>query len=221
MNSALITTLFVDIGNVILTNGWDREAIKRVAHVFDLDYTELEERHHLVFDIYEAGKISLEDYLTRVVFHRQHTFSMEDFKAFMFSQSRKLPGMFELIERVKSINGLKVVAVSNEGFELTQYRIDKFELRSIIDFFISSCFVHFRKPDPNIYFLAMQCAHARPEEIAYIDDRELFVEEANRLGIHGIHHVDPETTRVALEILGLSQCRGASESAEEECSTLN
>jgi putative hydrolase of the HAD superfamily len=219
MNSALITTLFVDIGNVILTNGWDREMRKRAAHVFGLDYSEMEERHHLLFDIYEVGKLSLEEYLDRVVFHKKQPFSIDDFKTFMFSQSRMLPEMFDLIGRIKTINGLKVVAVSNEGRELNQYRIEKFNLKSIIDFFISSCFVHFRKPDPQIYLLAMECARARPEEIAYIDDRGLFVEAAARLGIHGIHHTDRETTRAALEVLGLSSCRGVAENLEEECST--
>jgi putative hydrolase of the HAD superfamily len=219
MNSALITTLFVDIGNVILTNGWDREMRKRAAHGFGLDYSELDERHHLLFDIYEVGKLSLEDYLDRVVFHKKRSFSVEDFKAFMFGQSQMLPEMFDLIRRTKAVNGLKVVAVSNEGRELTQYRIEKFKLKSIIDFFISSCFVHFRKPDPDIFFLAMECAQARPEEIAYIDDRGLFVEAAGRLGIHGIHHTDCETTRAALEALGLSPCRGVAEHAGEECST--
>jgi putative hydrolase of the HAD superfamily len=138
----------------------------------------------------------------------------------MFSQSQMLPEMFDLIGRIKAINGLKVVALSNEGRELTQHRIEKFNLKAIFDFFISSCFVHFRKPDPDIYFLAMECAQARPEEIAYIDDRGLFVEAAGRLGIHGIHHTDLETTLAELEALGLSPCRrDAAAAAEEECST--
>jgi putative hydrolase of the HAD superfamily len=187
--------------------------------MFGLDFSEMDERHHLLFDIYETGDLDLEDYLNRVVFHRQRSFSMDDFKAFMFSQSQLLPEMFDLIARIKLTNGLKVVAVSNEGRELTQYRIDKFNLKSIIDFFISSCFVHFRKPDRNIFFPAMECAQARPEEIAYIDDRALFVEAADRLGIHGIHHTDPDSTRTALEILGLSFCRGAGEHVGEECAT--
>jgi putative hydrolase of the HAD superfamily len=219
MNSALITTLFVDIGNVILTNGWDREMRKRAAHVFNLDYSELDERHHLLLEVYESGDLSLDDYLESAVFHKKRSFAIEDFKAFMFSQSRMLPEMFDLVGRIKAINGLKVVALSNEGREINQYRIEKFNLKSVIDFFVSSCFVHVRKPDPHIYFFAMECAQAKPEEIVYIDDRSLFIEAAGKLGINGIHHTDVETTRAALETLGLSLCRGIPGSAGEECAT--
>jgi putative hydrolase of the HAD superfamily len=159
--------------------------------------------------------------LDSVIFYRKRPFSMDEFKAFMFSRSQILPEMFELTGSIKAAHGLKVVAVSNEGRELTQYRIGKFNLKSIIDFFISSCFVHFRKPDPDIYILAMDCAQAKPEEIACIDDRDLFVEAAARLGIHGVHHTGCETTRAALKALGLSVYRRDAENAGEGRGGLN
>lgn len=204
MGSALITTLFVDIGNVLLTNGWDRRMRGKAAEVFGLDYGEMDERHHLSFGSYEMGRISLEEYLNQIVFHEKRSFSRDEFKAFMFEQSKPILDMIDLLGNLKAVHGLKVVAVSNEGRELTQYRIEKFNLRSVIDFFVSSCFVHYRKPDPEIYLLALDCAQARPEEVAYIDDRALFVEVACSLGMHCIHHRGTQTTRAALEALGLS-----------------
>jgi putative hydrolase of the HAD superfamily len=202
-----ITTLFLDIGGVLLTNGWDRRMRQEAAEKFNLDLEELNERHHLTFDTYEEGKLSLDEYLTRLVFYADRPFTREDFKAFMFAQSRQQPEMAqtaELIKGLKAKYGLKVATVSNEGLELTRYRIKKFNLGSYVDFFISSCFVHFRKPDADLYRLALDCAQALPEQVVYLDDRAMFVEVARGLGIHGIHHTGYECTRDALGCMGLS-----------------
>jgi len=50
------TTLFVDIGGVLLTDGWDHSTRKRVATNFKLELAEMEVRHHLTFDAYEEGR---------------------------------------------------------------------------------------------------------------------------------------------------------------------
>ena len=202
-----ITTLFLDIGNVLLTNGWDRRMRREAAEKFNLDADEMNERHHLTFDTYEEGKLSLEEYLTRLVFYEDRPFTREDFKSFMFAQSQQGPEMAQtaaLIQDLKAKYGLKVATVSNEGLELTRYRIKKFNLGSYVDFFISSCFVHYRKPDSDLYRLALDCAQVMPEQVVYLDDRLMFVEVARGLGIHGIHHTGFAATRAALGCFGLS-----------------
>jgi putative hydrolase of the HAD superfamily len=82
--------------------------------------------------------------------------------------------------------------------------VKKFNLDSFMDFFVSSCFVHVRKPDPDIYRIALDIAQVPPENVLYIDDRAMFVEIAADLGIRGIHHREYDATRAALEELGLS-----------------
>jgi putative hydrolase of the HAD superfamily len=199
-----ITTLFLDIGGVLLTNGWDHNSRKRAAQTFGLDYDEMSERHHLTFDTYEEGKLSLDDYLERVVFYQQRVFSPEEFKKFMYAQSKSYPDMIKLVRGLKTQYGLQVAAVSNEGRELTMYRIQQFELRSFVDFFVSSCFVHYRKPDEDIYRIALDISQAQAEQVVYIDDREIFVEVARELGITGIIHTGYEATRKSLQGLGLT-----------------
>jgi hypothetical protein len=51
-----ITTLFVDIGGVLLTNGWDHHARRRAAKHFKLNWAEMQERHELNFEIQERIK---------------------------------------------------------------------------------------------------------------------------------------------------------------------
>jgi hypothetical protein len=50
--------------------------------------------------------------------------------------------------------------VSNESREVNAYRIRKFKLDGFVDSFISSCFVHIRKPDADIFRLALDIAQA-------------------------------------------------------------
>jgi putative hydrolase of the HAD superfamily len=201
--SSTITDLFLDIGGVLLTNGWDDDIQKRTADKFGLDYHEMHERHHLTFDTYEEGKLSLDVYLNRVVFYKERSFSREEFKSFMYAQSQPFPEMIELMRRLKTQYGLEVAAVSNEGRELTVYRVQQFELGTVIDFFVSSCFVHFRKPDEDMYRIALDIAQVRPEQVVYIDDRAMFVEVAQGLGIRGIIHTGYQSTSKALEQFGL------------------
>ena len=159
-----IIALFLDIGGVLLTNGWDHTMRREAAKKFDLDYEEMNERHHLTFDTFEEGKLTLNQYLKRVVFYRSRSFSEDKFKDYMFSQSRPKADMIDLAAELKHKYGLKTAAISNEGRELTIHRVETFGLSSLIDFFISSCFVHMRKPDADMYRMALDCAQVRPEQ---------------------------------------------------------
>ena len=198
-----ITTLFLDIGGILLTNGWDRHMRRRAADHFRLNYDDLDERHHMTFDTYEEGKMSLDEYLDLVIFYQPRSFDRTDFKEFFFSQTQPLPEMIEMFRGIAKSNPLKVGAISNEGRELTLYRIGHFGLREFIQVFICSCFVHFRKPDKDIYTIALDACQAKPEQSIYIDDRALHVEVARSLGMHAIHHTDLESTRQALSEHGL------------------
>ena len=157
-----ITTLFLDLGGVLLTNGWDRTARELAAETFQLDRKEMDERHHLTFDTYEAGKLTLEQYLSRVVFYEKRDFTEQQFRDFMFAQSKPFPEMIELVRTLKAEYKLKIAVVNNEGRELNQRRIENFKLNSFVDFFVSSCFVHVRKPDQDIYRIALDIAQVPP-----------------------------------------------------------
>ena len=198
-----INCLFLDIGGVLLTNGWSHDSRSLAADTFGLDPGELRERHHLTFDTYEAGKLTLEEYLNRVVFYRKRPFTRAQFRRFMFDQSAAFPEMVGLVRQLKVQYNLKIAVVSNEGRELTLHRIRRFKLDSFVDFFISSCFVHLRKPDADLYRMALDIAQVPPERVVYIEDRPMFVQVAETLGIRGIRHTDFRATRARLAAFGL------------------
>lgn len=198
-----ITHLFTDLGGVLLTNGWDRGLRKLVASHFGIDPDEMNERHHLTYDTYESGKIGLDEYLRRVLFYEPRSFTPEDVVAFILREARAFPDMIELVRGLKEKYCLKVTVVSNEGRELTADRIERFGLREFVDIFVVSSFVHFRKPDEDIFRLALDVAQAAPERVVYLDDRHMFTEVAGRLGMRVVWHRELAMTRAALAELGL------------------
>ena len=66
---------------------------------------ETEDRHHLTFDTYEEGKLTLEEYLSRTVFYEERPFTRAQFRRFMFAQSKPYPEMIELVARLKVRTG--------------------------------------------------------------------------------------------------------------------
>jgi putative hydrolase of the HAD superfamily len=201
--AAKIACVFLDIGGVLLTDGWDRHARKRAATTFHLEFARMEERHHLAFEAYEEGRITLDEYLGLVVFHEKRSFSRAQFQRFMFAQSTPYPEMLALIAQLKARHGLKIAVVSNEGRELNAYRVRKFGLNALVDVFLSSSFVHCRKPDVRIYRLALDITQAAEEHVLYIEDTAMFVRVAEDIGIRSILHTDYRSTRQKLSALGL------------------
>ena len=200
---APISALFVDIGGVLLTNGWDHRARKRAATHFKLDWAEMQERHELNFETHEEDKTTFKEYLDRVVFYQKRAFTRATFRRFMFAQSKPYAEMIGLVRNLKAKYGLKIIVVSNESRELNEYRIRQFKLDGFVDAFISSCFVRLRKPDADIFKLALDISQTPVREIIYIENTPLFVQIAEDMGIRSILHTDYKSTRTKLASFGL------------------
>jgi putative hydrolase of the HAD superfamily len=199
-----ITALFLDIGGVLLNDGWDHIARRKVAKHFNLEWAEMEERHRLTFETHEEGKLTFEEYLGRVIFYQKRPFTQAQFRRFMCAQSKPYPEMIELISQLKVRHGLKIAVVSNEARVVNDYRIHKFKLDEFVDFFISSCFVHIRKPDADIFRLALDIAQTPARNIIYIENTPMFVQVAEGLGIRSILHTDYKSTCAKLSSYGLA-----------------
>ena len=198
--TAIPKVLFLDIGGVLLTNAWGHESREKAAELFNLDFKETEHLHNFIFNVYEIGKITLNEYIDIVVFNKERNFSRESFLEFMFAQSIELPGMLQWLIQWKVENrGLRVISINNEGKDLNDYRIKKFQLHRCFDAFVSSGEVGMRKPDPGIFQLAMGIAKVPPDHCFYFDDRIILAQVAGRLGINAYQHNDLETTKAIIE----------------------
>jgi putative hydrolase of the HAD superfamily len=200
---AKITTLFWDIGGVILSNGWDRGSRKEAASAFHLDWEEFQDRHDLSFPAFDTGQITLNEYLDRTLFYRQRSFTREEFTAFMFAQSQECPDTRAILDKVSGSSKYFVGAINNEPLELNQYRIEAFDLRRNFLVFFSSCYVRSRKPEETIFRVALEVTQRPPEQCLFIDDRSLNLESPRRLGMNAIHHQNAEQLRSELGNYGV------------------
>lgn len=198
-----ITTLFWDIGGVILTNGWGRNSRRLAADTFRFDWEEFQDRHDLSFPAFDNGQIALDEYLDRTLFYRPRDFSREEFTAFMFAQSKEHPETRAVLSAAARAGKYLIGSINNEPLELNQHRIEAFRLREDFLVFFSSCYLHTRKPEEQIFRIALEVTQRRPEQCLFIDDRALNLESPRRLGMVVIHHKDAGQLRTELRNHGV------------------
>jgi putative hydrolase of the HAD superfamily len=196
--------LYSDIGGVLGTNGWDASLRKRITDYFGIELESIESRHHLMFDSYERGYMSFETYLQYVFFNVPRPFTIEEIRTYTYNASTAWPENIDFFSRVKRENRLKLALISNEGRGITEHRVGKFGLRELADFLVVSHYVHFRKPDLEMWRLALNLAQVTAEESIYVDDREMFVDVAREIGFTAIHHTSLEHTRAELKKIDLA-----------------
>jgi putative hydrolase of the HAD superfamily len=194
-----ISTLFWDIGGVILTNGWDRTSRREAATAFHLDWEEFQDRHELSFPAFDSGHISLDEYLDRTLFYRPRSFTREEFTAFMFAQSKEYAESRAILDLAARTGKYFIGAINNEPLELNQYRIEAFDLRRDFLVFFSSCYVRSRKPEELIFRVALEVTQRPPEQCVFIDDRPLNLESPRRLGMNVIHYQNAPQLRSDLQ----------------------
>lgn len=202
MDKKIIKTLFLDIGGVLLSNGWDRYARQKAVKKFDLDPDELSDRHGIFFETYEAGKLTLNEYIENVIFYKKRSFTESEFMNFMFQQSKPVKGSIEYFNAIKKKYKLNVIALSNEGRELNEYRAKTFKLDKLFNAFASSCYLHLRKPDKEIFRMACDISFTEPRQALFIDDRIVHVKIAASLGMNSIQFKNLNTTKKLMEGYG-------------------
>lgn len=180
---AEMNALFWDVGGVVLTNGWDRHSRERAAQKFGLDWEDFEDRHELVVGRFETGRLSLDRYLDRTIFYRPRDFDKDVFRGYMLDQSKPIDGTLDVVERLSGAGHYLMATLNNESRELNLYRIEHFGLRKHFSLFMSSSFLGVKKPEDEVFHLALDLSQRQPEECLFIDDRELNLECAARLGL--------------------------------------
>ncbi|MHB8652990.1 MAG: HAD-IA family hydrolase [Terriglobia bacterium] len=200
---AKITTIFSDVGGVMLTNGWDRVSRRKLVEKFNLDMAEFGDRHELVCTAFETGELDMDHYLDRTVFYKPRAFTKTEIKDFMFAESQPFPESLAFMARLAQSNKYLMTTLNNESTELNQYRIEHFGLRNYFTAFFSSCYLGVKKPDEAIYVLALQLTQRPPEECVFIDDRALNLECARWHGMNTIQFQNVSQLETDLRALGV------------------
>ena len=197
-----ISVIFFDIGKVILpfdiriaTKAFEKEC--RVSS---------EEIVHRIFgnslDLdFEGGKISPEEFYHEVKKRVGLNVSYNHFASLwnnIFSENKKVS---ELVRQLKRTYPMAII--SNTNILHFEFIYKNFPIIREIGQFILSYQVGVRKPDPEIYQMALARFRVPPQRALYVDDREDFVLVARRLGFFGIHFRGEEPFEKELLALGL------------------
>jgi putative hydrolase of the HAD superfamily len=200
---AEVPTLFFDVGGVVLSNAWDTAARKRAVEAFGLEFQEFQTRHEMLKTAFETGRLTLQAYAQKTVFHRPRNFSPEEFTAFMFSQSQPIPETLEWLRALAATRKYRLFTLNNESRELHEYRVRTFRLDEIFECFFTSCYLGQAKPDEGMYSNALGIAGCPKERALFIDDRPLNVEPAEALGLNGVQYTSLDALRAALKEHGV------------------
>lgn len=200
----MIDLVLFDIGGVLGTNGWDTGEREAAAARFGLDLEAFEARHDEAVNTWESGHMSLDDYLDFVVFNAPRPFTRDEFRDFMFAQSKPVPEMIALARRIAATGRYTMMTMNNESAELHAMRVERFGLRDVFTAFLTSCYVGFRKPVEAFYDRALSIAHADPARTVFIDDREINLAPVRARGIHTVHATGVDAVRDGLAALGVT-----------------
>ncbi len=202
MPDALI--LFFDVGGVLLTNAWDTPARDRAIEAFGLDKLDFHTRHGMVKTAFETGRLSLDAYIEKTVFYTGRSFSRDDFKQFMFAQSKLLGGTLDWVRSLAASGHFRLLTLNNESRELHEYRVRTFGLCSVFQAFLTSFYLGQVKPDEDIYRNAMGIAGCQAARAIFIDDRPVNVETALKLGLRAIRFLSLDQLRTDLADAGVA-----------------
>ncbi len=196
-------TLFYDVGGVLLSNAWDTAARNQVVAALGLDGRDFHTRHGMVKTAFETGRLSLDSYIEKTVFHTHRSFTRDEFKTLMFAQSRVLGETLEWLRSLAATGKFRLFTLNNESRELHEYRVRTFGLCSIFESFLASCYLGQVKPDEDIYRNALGIAGCDAREGIFIDDRPVNVETALKLDFRAIRFESLEQLRAVLQDYGI------------------
>ena len=202
-NRTEITTVFCDVGGVLLTDGWGHVSRQLAAKHFNFDYEEFEKRHKPLAEDFDCGLINSIDYLNQTLFYRPRAFNQSEFMEFMRAQSEPFLDRLEVMAEVAESKKYLMATINNESLELNSYRINNFALYKYFSLFFSSCYMRCSKPKAPIYDNALCITQKTARECVFIDDREANLVVPKQLGMCTILCVDASQVRKELMDLGV------------------
>lgn len=138
---------------------------------------ELMEIKKVASDIYNKGKMSKE-YLKEKIFQTNHP--QEELQAIYDSLTVIDENVFNLIKNLSEKYSL--YSIANEAEKWTDIRKDLYGFEKYFKKLYISVEVGMRKPEEGIFKLLLNETKQEPEDCLFIDDKEVNVEAAEKLG---------------------------------------
>ena len=121
----------------------------------------------------------------------------------MKEQSVALPASMELLTDLSSSGRYRLATLNNESRELNEHRIEAFGLRDHFSMFLTSSYLGMKKPEPEIFALAIDITGVGPGEAVFVDDRALNLECALRAEIRAVQFESAGQLRSDFQAIGI------------------
>lgn len=188
----MIDTIISDMGKVVLHFD-NRLFFRKMTQYTSRSEGEVRALTHAnieLVDLFDTGRIQPEEFYRQAKAALEAEVSYEDFFAAYCDVFAVNPPILEVLENLKP--KYKLILLSNTDVVRFSYIKKRFPELMIFDGYVLSFDYGQMKPDPDVYYAALELAGSKPENAVFIDDLWENIEGAERVGIKGILFT-PET----------------------------
>ena len=200
----MIKTIFFDIGGVLIDIHPER-TYQYLSDSADVEVSMVKESFPWdAHDQYERGIMNNEDWFItyKESLPQPCCLKRSDFWnawKLLLGEEKNTVNILEALNKQYSI-----WLLSNTNPKHIQDEIEKrYLFPSLVDGAVYSFDVGVRKPEKEIYEIAMQRANANPQECLFIDDLLENIQAAKQIGIEGVHFISSEQLKQELVHLGI------------------
>ena len=200
----MIKTIFFDIGGVLIDIHPER-TYQYLSDSADVEVNMVKESFPWdAHDQYERGIINNEDWFItyKESLPQPCCLKRSDFWnawKLLLGEEKNTVNILEALNKQYSI-----WLLSNTNPKHIQDEIEKrYLFPSLVNGAVYSFDVGVRKPEKEIYEIAMQRANANPQECLFIDDLLENIQAAKQIGIEGVHFISSEQLKQELVRLGI------------------
>ena len=205
MKSSPIQVIFFDLGNVIVPFNNYQIAEKLCRFSDNREFQDPKKIFSYLFDLekgvindFDKGKMSPSEFFETVKTSLGLTITYDQFVPIWTEIFTENQDISEIIRALKP--KWRLGLLSNTDPLHFQYVVSTFPIVSVLEKWILSYEVGFKKPDPRIFQKAMEWASVEPEKILFIDDTKGHVEAAVSLGMQGIHFLSADQLKKELTV---------------------
>ena len=182
----MIKSIVFDVGGVLMTD----VPLKKIAEELSLRFSMSQEELHSYlypnkhWTLLTLGEISEDEYWEHFLKASKVKVDVKELRDRVRTELRPIEENVEIVPLLKS--QYKLAILSNHSKEWSEFMTKKYDFFKCFEQIIFSCNAGLRKPDPQIYKLAMTKLGSEPEECLFIDDKQRNTDGAQKVGMKTI-----------------------------------
>ena len=195
--------ILCDLGGVVVDVESDR-LIHHVATLLGRSFEDVQAAvyHRDLLGPFELGRIRPQAYYEGLKVRLPLPWTYEQFVRAWNDVFRENGEVTEIMQRLRGRH--RLIALSNTNELHLAYIKTMMPSLAVFDDWVASCEVGLRKPDPDIYHLALQRAGLNPTAAVYIDDRPELVEAGRGVGLTSIRFENSRQLEEELRAIGVN-----------------